>query len=418
MISVRNHRPLLSGNKWLLYVVIALVAGACSPRVRPVAPEPVKPPVEKPIVQTQPEVKPVKLPPRQAVIAMILPFGLDHLNPANGYTDVTLKQADLALDYYQGFKLALDSLTAQGYNYKLQVFDSKDVPAYAHSLANNPQIRASDLIVGPVFPDDIKAFTSVSITPRKTIVSPLAPSEPTLFKNPNLVTVIPPLDCHAWAAAEYVNNTLKPKKIFILKSGYSEDNNYIVPFKKAVDSLSKKRIIMNLLTVVHGQLAAIVPQLTTTGQNVFVAPSTDQAFLMVTLKTLDSLAEMYPITLIGHPSWEKFTFLKAELLERLNTHITISDKVNYKAAATITFLRNYHKTYHVEASEFAIKGFDEGLYFGGLLGANTDGLKNLNKNDFTGLHNVFHFTNKPGLGWVNTHVTIYQYANFELKPVQ
>ena len=417
MISVRNHRPPLSGNKWLLFAVIALLAGACSPKVRP-APEPVKPPVEKPIVQTKPVEKPVKIAPKTSVISMILPFGLDNLNRGANYTDVTLKQADLALDYYQGFKLALDSLTAQGYNYKLQVYDSKDVPAYAHGLANNPQIRTSDLIVGPVFPDDIKAFTSVAIIPRKTIVSPLAPSEPTLFKNPGLVTVVPPLDCHAWAAAEYVSNTLKPKKIFILKSGYSEDNNYIVPFKKGIDSLSKKHIIVNQLTVVRGQLTSIIPQLTAAGPNVFVVSSTNQAFLMVTLKTLDSLADMYPITLIGHPSWEKFTFLKVELLERLNTHITISDKVNYKAAATITFLRNYRKTYHVEASEFAIKGFDEGMYFGGLLGANADGLKNMNKNDFTGLHNTFHFINKPGLGWVNTHVNIYQYANFELKPVQ
>lgn len=416
MISVRNHRPPLSGNKWLLFLVIALIAGACSPRVRP-APEPVKPPVEKPVERPKPVEKPVKVPPKTSVISMILPFGLDHMN-ANSFTDATLKQAIMALDYYQGFKLALDSLTAQGYNYKLQVYDSRDVPAYAHSLANNPQIRASDLIVGPVFPDDIKAFTAVLTAPRNPIVSPLSPSEPTVFKNQNLVTVIPPLDCHAWAAAEYVNNTLKPKKIFILKSGYSEDNNYIIPFKKGIDSLSKRRIIVNQLTVVRGRLTAIIPQLTTTGPNIFVVPSTNQAFLSVTLKTLDSLADYYPITLIGHPSWEKFTFLNADLLERLNTHITISDKINYKATATINFLRSYRKIYHVEASEFAIKGFDEGMYFGGLLGANGGGLKNLNKNNYTGLHNSFHFINKPGLGWVNTHVTIYQYANFELKPVE
>src|SRR4051812_242772 len=101
MISVRNHRPLLSGNKWLLFLVIALLAGACSPRVRP-APEPVKPPVEKPAEQPKPVEKPVKAPTKTSVISMILPFGLDHMN-ANSFTDATLKQATMALDYYQGF---------------------------------------------------------------------------------------------------------------------------------------------------------------------------------------------------------------------------------------------------------------------------------------------------------------------------
>jgi hypothetical protein len=416
MISVRNHPPPLSGNKWLLFLFIALVAGACSPKIKR---EPAKLPAEKPVAQTQPEEKPVaKTPKKAAVISLILPFGLDHLNPGASYTTVSLQQADLALDYYQGFKLALDSLTAQGYNYKLQLYDSKDEPAQVHSLAYNPQIRISDLIVGPVFPDGIKIFTAVLAGPRKPILSPLSPADPSTFKNQNLITAIPPLDCHTWAVAEYINNHIKPKKIFILRSGYSEEDKYILPLKKAIDSLSKKHIIINQLTVVHGQLAPVVPQLSSTEQNVFVIPSTNQAFLTVTLRSLDSLSKIYPVIVFGHPDWEKFTFLKAQLLQRLNTHITSTDRVDYKSAVTSAFLSNYRKTYHLEPSDYAIKGFDEGLYFGRLLGINADGLKNLDQNNFIGLHNAFHFVRKPGSGWVNTHVNILQYANFELKPVE
>lgn len=416
MISVRNHLPPLSGNKWLLCLVIALVAGACSPKIRP---EPAKQPAEKPVAQPQPEEKPAaKASKKTAVISLILPFGLDHLTPGASYTAVSLQQANLALDYYQGFKLALDSLTSQGYNYKLQLYDSKDESAQVHSLAYNPTIRVSDLIVGPVFPDGIKTFTAVLAGPRKPILSPLSPAGPATFRNQNLITAIPPLDCHTMVVAEYINNHIKPKKIFILRSGYSEEDKYILPFKKAIDSLSKSHIIINQLTVIHGQLASIVPQLSSTEQNVFVIPSTSQAFLTVTLRSLDSLAKLYPVTVFGHPDWEKFTFLKAQLLQRLNTHITSTDRVDYKSAATSAFLSNYRKTYHLEPSDYAIKGFDEGLYFGRLLGVNTDGLKNLDQNDFIGLHNAFHFVRKPGLGWVNTHVNILQYTNFELKPVE
>jgi len=136
------------------------------------------------------------------------------------------------------------------------------------------------------------------------------------------------------------------------------------------------------------------------------------------LRSLDTLNKNYPVVLFGHPSWEKFSFLKADILQRLKTHITSADKINYKQETTIAFLRNYRKAYHVEPTDFAIKGFDEGLYFGRQLLTENSNMTALDKTDFTGIHNSFHFVKKPGLGWVNAHVNILMYTNFELKQVE
>jgi hypothetical protein len=416
MISVQNRLLPLSGNKWLLFLGITLVTGACSPKLQPVT-APVKTQTEKPVTKAEQPITGRSLPPKPATISLLLPFVLDDLNPGGSYTDADLKQANLSLDYYQGFKLALDSLTGLGYNYKLQVFDSQGTVTQAHSLAFNPQIRSSDLVIGPIFPEDLKTFIGV-FTAHKPIVSPLSPANPSTFKNPDLVTVIPPLEYHARAAARYIHDRIKPQKVFILRSGYSEDNEYITPFKNTIDSLSKRSIQIVQLTVVRGKLDALLPQLSLKEPNVFVVPSTNQAFLMVTLRSLDSLAKKYPVTLFGHPSWDKFTFLHADVLQRLKTHITSADRVNYKSAATLIFLRNYRGAYHTEASDFAIKGFDEGLYFGRLLGAGHGELKNLDQTDFSGLHNDFHFIKKPGSGYINTHVNILTYSNFELKQAE
>jgi len=413
MISAQNHRLQLSGSKWLIYAVIALVAVACSPKLQPVAPPKT---VEKPVVKV-PEVKPpVKAEPKFSLISLILPFDLDYLKA--GYSSTALKKANIAVEYYQGFKLGLDSLTALGYNYRLQVYDSKDLPSQSHALAYNPQIRASDLIVGPIFPEDLKAFADVLTSLRKPILSPLASASPSTFKNQNLITAIPPLDYHVWAAAEYISTDIKAKKVFVLRSGFSEENEYLTPFKKAVDSLSKKRIKINQLTVLRGNLKTIIPQLSLTEQNVFVVPATNQQFLMVTLRTLDSLAKKFPITVFGHPSWQGFSFLKADLLQRLNTHITSSLDINYKAPETLTFIRAYRQAYRIEPTEFSIKGFDEAMYFGKLLAEDKGGFKNLDQQNLTGLHNSFQFVKKPGLGWINTHVNVLKYSNFALQKVK
>ncbi|MFD0792583.1 ABC transporter substrate-binding protein [Mucilaginibacter litoreus] len=420
MISVRNHRPQLSGNKWLILVLVAVI-GACSPKVQPVSKPVAKTKTEKP--DKKPEDKPVNKPSakhseaKPSVISLILPLGLDHSVAGQKFSRAGLEKANMSVEYYQGFKLALDSVAKEGANFKLHIYDSKDDAAQAHSLGLNPQIKASDLIVGPIFPEDIKAFTSTLGKRGKPIVSPLSPAAPATFKNPDLVTIIPPLEYHAKGAATYIVKEEKPKKIFILTSGYSEEKQYTSPFKQTVDSLSKRKIQVITTTISRGNLTPLVKQLSTSDQNIFVVPSTKQAFLMVTLRSLDALAKSYPVTLYGHPNWEKFAFLKATLLQRLNTHITSSDKVEYKNGNTVNFLRSYRKVYQAEPTDFAIKGFDEGLYFAKLL-ADGEDMTHPEFDDFRGLHNSFHIIKKRGEGWVNSHVDILKYENFYLKKTE
>jgi hypothetical protein len=410
MTSAPNRLQLLSGNKWLLLALAALLLGACSPRLQPVkAPVEQKVP-EKPVVKAPP---PKPQPPKVPVVSLLLPLGLDHIvNGHSTYSSETLREARIAADYYRGFKLALDSLTYFGYSYKLQLYDTKDNTAQAHHLAYVPAIRNSDLIVGPIYPEDVKAFTSVLVSPRKPIVSPLAPEAPGTFHNQNLITVNPPLEYHAWRAAQYICTKIKPQKIFVLSSGYSDERDYLVPFTKAVDSISGHRIKVITTTIVHGQLRPLIPQFSATKTNVFVVPSTNQAFLTVTLHSLDTL-KRYPVTVFGHPSWQHLSFINPQLLQHLKTHITSAENIDYKASRTNNFIRDYLNAWHTEPTPYAMKGYDEAMYFGRLL--STDSLKNITAKNFDGIHNDFHFEKKPGLGWVNTHVFLLLYNNFELK---
>jgi hypothetical protein len=145
MISVRNRLPQLSGNKWVLFFIAVMLLAACSPKLRPVT-APVKKQTEKEPekkVAEKATTKPAEA--KQLNIAMILPMGLDHLKPGAKYTSAGLTKANMSVEYYQGFKMALDSLTAAGANFKLHLYDSKDDAAQAHSLAFNPLIKNSDL---------------------------------------------------------------------------------------------------------------------------------------------------------------------------------------------------------------------------------------------------------------------------------
>lgn len=415
MTLVQNRLLLLSGNKGFIIVLTGLLFAACSPKIRP---------IEIPVKHTDTAVKKTAtakpLPPAEAprpVISLILPFHLDQLDLSPGAGKNGLSKADLAVEYYEGFKLALDSLTARNLNFKLLVYDSKDENAQTRSLALYPKVRASDVIIGPVYPEGVRSFTTSFGGLKKVLVSPLSPTPPEDYRYPGLVTMIPPLQYHSRKVAGYINDRLKPKKVFILKSGYSDDNKYTIPFKRALDSLSRKQIKVVALTVVRGNLSSLLPQLSLTEQNVFIIPATDQQFVQVTLRSLDQLVKQhYPVTLFGHPLWEKAAWLKAEQLQRLNTYITSTDKINYHAANVIKFLKDFRRTYHAEPGEYAIKGFDEGMYWGQFVSTPNQTIADFG--DFVGLHNTFHFTSVPGMGYVNSHVNLYKYANFELKLVE
>ncbi|MGZ4000307.1 MAG: ABC transporter substrate-binding protein, partial [Mucilaginibacter sp.] len=76
MTSARNRLPLLSGNRWLLLVCIALLAAACTPKLHPVVNN--APKTEPPVVAKEPE-KPAAKPVAATTtsIAMLLPLELD-----------------------------------------------------------------------------------------------------------------------------------------------------------------------------------------------------------------------------------------------------------------------------------------------------------------------------------------------------
>lgn len=399
---------------------MALVIAACSPKVRPTVTNPsVK--TQHPIVKLQPEKKTVEKTtagPQVASISMLLPLNLDNLNPGAQYTASTLEGADLSLDYYQGFKMALDSLTAKGYNYKLHLFDTKGLVPDAQQLAYNAAIRSSNIVIGPVFPEELHAFADILSGPPKLIVSPLSPSAPSAIKNSNLVTVATPLEYHARDAAIYIHKHYKPQKIFILRSGFSSENGYIAPFKKAIDSLGHNKIRIISPVISRGQLAALIPELSRNKDNVFVVPATDQQFLVVTLHSLDTLSKKYPVVTFGHPEWAHLSFLRPSLMMDIKAHFTTTNLIDYKSPEVAAFIRNYRDTYNMEPTHYALMGFDEGMIFGQMLGADPGSPADPGRIDYKGLLNTYHFEKKPGLGWINTRVNIMEYDNFELKKAE
>ncbi|SDM08312.1 hypothetical protein [Pedobacter antarcticus] len=409
MILVQNHLRLLSGNKLWCLIFACFCLSACSPRVR-TGKSPKKP--AKETTQDKKEEKKFT----EAGITLMMPLKLNTVKATTG-TKADLEQSAMSLDFYQGFKMGIDSAAAKGMNFKLTVLDTRDDDKHLGYLIGSDQLKGSNLIVGPVFPDGLKYMTDYSIKNDLPVVSPLAATQPAEFNNPNLISLVNNIDLHAEKIGQFINKNYEPSRTEVV----------LISTKKPADELLAVPI-RNYFTEGRGNLFhfteyssvfSMESQMVKGKKYLVLVTSADRAFVVA---TIDKLAKMKlngsQLELFGHPNWSKQNY-NTEKLQALKTRITTSYYVDYKSQDVIRFVRNYRRLNHFEPGEFAFKGFDTGYYFGLLFASHGSSyLKYLTKTSYKGLQNSFQFIKDEKLGYINTSLFLLEFKNYALTPVE
>lgn len=410
----------MSGNKLILVIFGVLFLVGCSPKTAPVkntaTPSVTSTPEKKEEVKSsKQETANKKVEQPEMVISLVLPFELDAIN----YRTAALRdlsKAELAIDFYQGFKMGLDSAAHNyGGKFKLQVYDSKDNPAAAAVLAAKAGIKNSDLIVGPIFPDGIKTFSTYSKSMQKLTVSPLAAASPETFSNPYLITINNSIEQHVDKAVDFIKSGLKAKHVLLIRSGQSDEYKYAVPFKKSIAGKVESFSEIGIKAV---GIENIFKHLNPTANNVVVLPSTDRNFLLSVTRELDKLTRNFKISVIGHPAWDKLQFLDGNVMQNINAHITSAYKIDYKTPKIDGFIKSYRSRYELEPGEYAFKGFDIGFYFARIMAENDKSFTDyLTKATYKGLHNNIRLIKNNQFGYYNTELLVLKYQDFQLKRV-
>ena len=294
MTSVRNRRLLLNGSK-ILFFILVLFSASCSRKVVP----PIKHPDEPGELPRAEKPPVIVLEPRINSIGLILPFYSAGVDPA-AVEEKNVKRADVALEFYQGFKLALDSLAKDGAHFQLEVLDGGDEGLA--DLARSESVLNKDLLVGPIFPEGIRTFSELTPLKGRVLVSPLAASSPAQYKNPALVTLTNGIDQHGAKVAEFIANKYKPAEInlVLINTQTVDADKFAAPFKKQLNTLSAAFKITEVTNTI-----GIETRLSKTKTNVVVVASEEQKFVMPTVYRLYRLktAQKLAVDLFGHPNW-------------------------------------------------------------------------------------------------------------------
>ena len=110
-------------------------------------------------------------------VALLLPFYLDFndsLKVNNNNKNLVYPKSKVALDFYFGFKLAIDSLTELGYNIDLMVLDVPNDSVFESILTSNV-LYDREFIFGPIYIrqfEELAKFYGYDI--KKKLISPLS----------------------------------------------------------------------------------------------------------------------------------------------------------------------------------------------------------------------------------------------------
>jgi hypothetical protein len=411
MISVRNHQQRLNGSKCRLIVLLTVLLASCSPKVvqnvntQPEPPKEVKQIVDKPVVKFD-----------EATISLLLPFKLGSVNLKSA-TKAEVEKSALAIDFYQGFKLGVDSAAANGLNFKVRVFDVGDNAAKLETLIqNNSPLVNSNLIVGPIYPDGLKQIRNFTLAKNIMLVNPLAAANPKELNNPNMITIVNNIELHAEKIGDYILKHNDPVKtvVVLINPKSADDELMAAPIRKFFEDSKQTFFFQEFASVFTMDTRMIKNK-----KYVIILSSSDKKFVTATIDKLIKMKKAgLSVDLFGHPDWTKQSY-NIDKLQLLNTIVSASYKIDFSRKEVSSFIKRYRLTYHFEPGEYAYKGFDIGFYFANLIALHGKNyMQFVTKEKYKGLHNSFSFVYDPKMGYLNTSLMLLKYQNFSLNSVE
>jgi LysM repeat protein len=358
-------------------------------------------------------------------ITMMLPFYFHELDSAKT-SGKHEKLREVALNFYRGASVALDTLKSMGLNASVFVLDAHNDKGNIEALLETPEVKNSHLIVGPLQKSALLKVSKYATRKGIHIVCPVPQSNKVLLNNANLSKVISSDITHVQKMAEVVADQHYLDNVLIIKSIDTKDTRLVQSFQSTYTSLISENVSAS-----HGaareiplkgkSIGGLKDYLSLVQRNVIVAPTTDKVIIQ-DLLTKAGLTddEKYEIVIYGLEDWLDFQFIDVNYRNRFRLSIPTSTFVNFDDSTTMEFEAKFQENYNTASDLYARIGYDVMLYYGqGLIDHGLNFPNKFNEMSQNGLINLgFDFV-KTGMesGFENKHVYMIEHDDFHLQEI-
>jgi len=341
-------------------------------------------------------------------------FNVGLLLPVQLNNEKATKTKEIALSFYQGFKLAFDSLVNENkLNASIYLFDSELIT----NIDSVKGLSNLNLLVGPFFKEKFKNFQQFSNKHNIPIVAPVAHERSVLINNPNSFTIYPNQDFLASTMGDYIGRKHASDNILIFSSETIKDYDVKRAAKKALDNALIKAGKDSLrFSIFNGkQLENLKSKLVKDKINVVFVPSNESAFISHLMNSLMRI-KGYKVKFFALESIVKMDNLDADFKNELQVSFASGLHYDYPKEKFDLFVTYCRANYGYDLDEFGYLGFDLGMYYGMLYvkyGSNFN--KHLNEVQ----KNELYIKLKPvkagnNHGYENKNAFIFQFSDYQL----
>lgn len=289
-------------------------------------------------------------------VALMLPFDAENESykirmARNGSTVPTFKTYRF-IEFYQGVRMALDTLSSKGTNVKLKVFDTSNKMTLASiSQMTEPEF---DLIIGPARADEMHSVAEMAQINRIPMVLPFGQMDSVINDNPYLfqASVIDTITTNV-----VVDNIVKDcvGKNVILLTYQTKNKADIKRYERVKQQCAKLGIELQSITFDASKHEKFLSMLSMDQENVLLMPTTAEAQINSTIVGIAGIIDQkknVKVSLYGMGEWLTFQTIEVEVFHKLNTQIYTTFALDYEDGHVKNILDKYRRDYFTEPVAF------------------------------------------------------------------
>lgn len=311
-------------------------------------------------------------------VSLLFPFLVNSLDPSP-----SRKRNQFVLDLYEGMKLAVDTLAKQGIKISLRAYDTERNPDKIKSILGRDELKATDLIVGPLFQEENALVQDFSRLYKINLFNPVSNNFDLVRENPYGFLFQPSLETLGEQSAYMLDRQMTNKKCMVFLGDSRRDSTLAMSFLEAAKSTNLKiiqiekfsressgRILSILATPTEYDEFKYPKQFTLPKDSlgcVFVA-SEDPLIYSKVISSVTTRGD--GVTIVGNETWLDQTtdYEKFQSLNILMTAptFTYTDRPAYVAFQK-KFIRTHGRTPGSTSQNYAKIGYDFMLFAGTML---------------------------------------------------
>jgi LysM repeat protein len=300
-------------------------------------------------------------------VAVMLPLRLYAVNEIDTKLIIEDKarmnpKQEIAVQFYEGCLLAVDSMRKRGMKIKLHVYDVDEGDSLnVVKLLKTEELKTIDLFIGPLYPAPFVPVAEFAKAKQVAAVSPVSPVNKVLFKNPLVSKCTPSLSTQMEQLSRHLSTAHAQDNIVLVYSGNVKEVSPANTFRKSMNGF----LFPSGNDSIHSckGMAGLEGLLKKDRTNVLVVPSNSQAFVSDLMRSLSTLSEKYKLVVFGLSSWKDYETLDPEYLQKVQFHYVSPYFVDYDSPVVKNFQRNYAHAFQGDPGQFTFIGYDVMFYY-------------------------------------------------------